>query len=186
MWRKKLNLPGFGEQAVARKDGSKAPLKRFDDWYAYYLSNVATQCEHLPEVTDSDRELAALPRAMKPLEPVLTAEQCAQVEALLSRGGYYEKSDKYNGDILSQRRRKNSFRSLILLSQLRSIASAGKPIPVFRSMRSRSSSTAISGKSIGTKINIRWSYLLINRSSDLIIPGSLTTAIKSLRRTSFT
>lgn len=98
---KKLNLPGFGEQAVAKKDGTKASLKRFDDWYAYYLSNVASQCEHLPKVTDSDRELAALPRAMKPLETVLTPEECAQVEALLSRGGYYEKSEKYNGDFLA-------------------------------------------------------------------------------------
>ncbi|WP_304468321.1 molybdopterin-dependent oxidoreductase [uncultured Parasutterella sp.] len=98
---KKLNLPGFGEGAVPVKEGGKAALKRFDDWYAYYLSNVASQCGSLPKVTDSDRELAALPRAMKPLQNILSAKQCEQVEALLSRGGYYEKSEKYDGDFLA-------------------------------------------------------------------------------------
>lgn len=98
---KLMNLPGFGNAVIATKENSKAPLRSFDDWYAYYLSNVASQCENLPKVSDTDRELASLPRAMEPLRSILTARQCEQVEALLSRGGYYDKSEKYKDDFLA-------------------------------------------------------------------------------------
>lgn len=97
---KKMNLPGFGAGAVTTKDGKKVNLSKFDEWYAYYLSNVSSQCAALPKVTDSDRKLAALDRAMKPLSNILTSDQVKDVEALLSRGGYYDKSEKYDGDFL--------------------------------------------------------------------------------------
>lgn len=61
---------GIQRTSRRKKDGSKAPLKRFDDWYAYYLSNVATQCEHLPQVTVPDHANWRLCRGQWPLEPV--------------------------------------------------------------------------------------------------------------------
>ena len=97
----RLNLPGFGKGVISRKDGRKVDLKNYDDWYGYYLSNVASQCASLPKVNDEDRKLAALDRAMTPLKEILTGEELAQVEALLSRGGYYEKQKKYDGDFLA-------------------------------------------------------------------------------------
>lgn len=44
-----MKLPGFGKGAIAKKDGGKADLLTYDDWYARYLSNVAEQCANLPK-----------------------------------------------------------------------------------------------------------------------------------------
>ncbi|GIU37870.1 molybdopterin dinucleotide binding domain-containing protein [Shewanella colwelliana] len=95
-----LNLPGFGKGALSRNDGNKADLLTFEDWHARYLANVASQCEHLPKVTDEDRLWAGLDYAMKPLQPRLTATEASQVEALLSRGGYYVDDARYDGEFV--------------------------------------------------------------------------------------
>ena len=96
-----MKLPGFGKNAISKKDGSKADLLAFDAWYACYLSNVAEQCANLPKVTDSDRLYAGLDRAMKMVAPYLSKAEASKVEALLSRGGYYDKPDRYNGNFMS-------------------------------------------------------------------------------------
>ncbi|MCG9714738.1 tetrathionate reductase subunit TtrA [Shewanella insulae] len=96
----RLNLPGFGKGALATSDGRKVDLLTFEDWHARYLANVAAQCEQLPKVTEEDRLWAGLDYAMKPLKPRLTAEEAAKVEALLSRGGYYQDDERYEGDFI--------------------------------------------------------------------------------------
>lgn len=95
-----MKLPGFGKGAIAKKDGGKADLLTYDDWYARYLSNVAEQCANLPKVTASDRKFAGLDRAMKMVSPRLTKAEAAKVEALLSRGGYYDEPERYNGNFM--------------------------------------------------------------------------------------
>ncbi len=95
-----MKLPGFGKNAIACKAGGKADLTSFDDWYARYLSNVAEQCANLPKVTDADRRFAGLERAMKMVAPRLTKAEAAKVEALLSRGGYYDEPARYNGNFM--------------------------------------------------------------------------------------
>lgn len=96
-----MKLPGFGRGAIARKDGKKVDLMSFDDWHARYLSNVAEQLPNLPKVTDEDRRFAGLERAMKFFEGRLTSEEAGRVEALLSRGGYYDHQDRYNGEFMA-------------------------------------------------------------------------------------
>ena len=96
-----MKLPGFGKGAIPKKDGTKADLLSFDDWHARYLSNVAEQCEALPKVTDEDRVFAGLDRAMKMVAPRLSNSEAGKVEALLSRGGYSDTKDRYNGDFMA-------------------------------------------------------------------------------------
>lgn len=96
-----LKLPGFGKGAIPVKDGKPVDLLCFDDWYARYLSNVAEQCAALPKVTDEDRAFTGLDRAMKFVAPRLTKAQAAKVEALLSRGGYYDRADRYEGNFMA-------------------------------------------------------------------------------------
>ncbi len=95
-----MKLPGFGKGAIETNDGRKADLLTFEDWHAKYLANVASQCENLPKVTAEDREWAGLDYAMKPLKPKLTSAEAAQVEALLSRGSYYQETPRYDGDFV--------------------------------------------------------------------------------------
>ncbi len=95
-----LKLPGFGKGAIPVKDGKPADLLSFDDWHVRYLSNVAEQCPALPKVTEEDRAFAGLTRAMKFVSPRLSKEQAAKVEALLSRGGYYDRAPRYEGNFM--------------------------------------------------------------------------------------
>lgn len=95
-----MQLPGFGKGAISHEGGAKADLLCFEDWHAKYLANVASQCEQLPAVTAEDRQWAGLEYAMKPLTPKLTANEAIEVEALLSRGGYYVADERYDGDFV--------------------------------------------------------------------------------------
>ena len=92
-----MKLPGFGRASIPVKGGKAADLLSYDDWAVRYLSNVAEQCGALPPVTASDREWAGLKRAMTFVKPRLTGAQASKVEALLSRGGYYEDAGRYEG-----------------------------------------------------------------------------------------
>ncbi|WP_417348946.1 molybdopterin-dependent oxidoreductase [Ferrimonas sp.] len=96
-----MDLPGFGKGAIPAADGRKVDLLTFEDWHSRYLANIAGQCSKLPEVSDEDREWAALEYSMAPLRPRLTGEEVAKVEALLSRGGYYEEAERYDGDFIN-------------------------------------------------------------------------------------
>ena len=93
-----MKLPGFGKNAIQTADARKVDLLTFEDWHARYMANVAIQCSTLPNVSNEDREWASLDYSMKPLRPLLTADEASKVEALLSRGGYYESADKYKGE----------------------------------------------------------------------------------------
>ena len=95
-----MQLPGFGKQAISTTDGRKVDLLSFDDWNACYLANIANKCSNLPHVSDEDRRWAGLDYAMKSLKPRLLAHEAAKVEALLSRGGYYEEDDRYDGEYI--------------------------------------------------------------------------------------
>lgn len=95
-----LKLPGFGKGAIPRKDGKSVDLLSYEDWAVRYLSNVAEQCQNLPKVTESDRIFAGLHWAMKEVTPRLTPMEAKRVEALLSRGGYYDYMNKYSGNFM--------------------------------------------------------------------------------------
>lgn len=95
-----MDLPGFGKGAIPTADGRKVDLLVFEDWHARYLANAAAQCARLPKVSDEDREWAGLAYSMQPLRPRLRPQEAAKVEALLSRGGYYEKAERYEGDFI--------------------------------------------------------------------------------------
>ncbi|MBR9728164.1 molybdopterin dinucleotide binding domain-containing protein [Shewanella intestini] len=98
----KMKLPGFGKDALKTKNGGTADLLCFEDWHARYLANVAEQCGQLPTVTAEDREWAGLDYAMAPIKTRLTADEAAKVEALLSRGGYYEAPEtRYTGEFMT-------------------------------------------------------------------------------------
>ena len=96
-----LGLPGFGKGVIPTANGGKADLECFDDWHVRYLANVASQFNDLPVVTDEDRRFAGLNRAMKMVSPYLTPAEASRVEALLSRGGYYTRGNKYDGDFIA-------------------------------------------------------------------------------------
>lgn len=92
-----MKLPGFGKGAIPVKNGKAVDLLSYDDWAVRYMSNVAEQCAHLPMVTAEDRKFAALDRADAMIGTRITAKQKDAVDALLSRGGYYEADDRYSG-----------------------------------------------------------------------------------------
>lgn len=96
-----LGLPGFGKGSIPVTDGPAKDLLAYEDWHACYLANVAAQCSELPAVTDEDREWAGLERAMAPLAGKLTSTEYQQVEALFSRGGYYDPSPTFDGEFFA-------------------------------------------------------------------------------------
>lgn len=96
----RMKLPGFGKGAIPVKDSAAVDLATFDDWHTRYMANIAAQCENLPEVTDEDRQFAGLDRAMKMVAPHVTEDEAKQIESLLSRGGYYDHAERYDGEFM--------------------------------------------------------------------------------------
>lgn len=96
-----LKLPGFGKGAIPTKDGRRCDLFTAEDWHPRYIANVALQLKNLPEVNQKDRELAGLERAMKMVSPKVTKAEACMIEALFSRGGYYEPRHRYQGEFMN-------------------------------------------------------------------------------------
>ncbi|MBR9728151.1 molybdopterin dinucleotide binding domain-containing protein [Shewanella intestini] len=96
---KKLKLKGFGDKAIKKSDGSYVDLHSEAQWASYCLANCASNIgEKLPKASARDLELTATKYSMRNIYSNITPSEAKLVERLLSRGGYYDESPRYNGE----------------------------------------------------------------------------------------
>lgn len=92
---KALNLPGFGDNAIADNDGNTYPLNTAEDYYLRVAANTAFMGEKPgPEAKEADIRLSGVDRIMPVMQQVLKAEEISRVAYLFSRGGRFAPYEK--------------------------------------------------------------------------------------------
>ena len=100
---KKLNLPGFGENAIVGNDGKKYPLNRPQDFYIRAFENIALDKNGVPDITDEEIKLASLEPYIKTLQNI-SGENWRKTAYVMARGGRFEsKEDGYKEDKLAHK-----------------------------------------------------------------------------------
>ncbi|MFT0211558.1 molybdopterin dinucleotide binding domain-containing protein [Pseudomonas sp. F1_0610] len=91
---KRLNLPGFGENAIPDAQGNLHPLNRAEDFYLRAAANVAFQGKPLPIAHAEDIKYGSVERLLPMIERTLKAEERGPVTYMYSRGGRFEDYDQ--------------------------------------------------------------------------------------------
>lgn len=87
---KRMQLPGFGENAIADNDGVTWALNRAEDYYLRVAANIAfTGQAPLPAATDQDVALSGVDRIFPAIKQSLKADEILPVAFLYSRGGRF-------------------------------------------------------------------------------------------------
>lgn len=86
----KLQLPGFGENAVKAADGSLHPLTRAADYSLYGAANVAYLGKAVADINAEDMYLSGVSRIQSELNTRLKPDEVKKVSYLFARGGRFE------------------------------------------------------------------------------------------------
>ncbi|MFW5692530.1 MAG: molybdopterin dinucleotide binding domain-containing protein, partial [Chloroflexota bacterium] len=101
---KELNLPGFGDDAIADADGNLYPLHHPEDYFLRAFANTAFDGEPVPEASEDDMRYTNVERLSDMLQRTLRPDEWRRVAYILARGGRFEPGDKaYDGDFLAWR-----------------------------------------------------------------------------------
>lgn len=97
---KKLNLPGFGKNAIKGNDGQMHSFDKPSDFYLRVFENIALDGEGVPDISDEELKLANLQGYEEELKRVC-GENWRKTAYCMARGGRYEdKSESYKGEKL--------------------------------------------------------------------------------------
>lgn len=96
---KRMNLPGFGKDALADADGNRYDFDRPEDYYLRAAANIAFQGTPLPKASAEDIIAGGVEPLMGRISSILKAEEVGRVAHLYSRGGRFEDANEsYQGD----------------------------------------------------------------------------------------
>ena len=96
---KKLDLPGFGDNAIPGADGKVYPLNRAEDFFLRAAANVAMMGKPLPSASEDDIVAGGIEPLMERIQSTVAEDEVGPVAHLYSRGGRFEPmSNAYDGD----------------------------------------------------------------------------------------
>lgn len=95
----KLDLPGFGDNAIPGADGKVYPLNRAEDFYLRAAANVAMAGKPLPSASEDDIVAGGIEPLMPRIRETLAEDEVGPVAHLYTRGGRFESmANAYKGD----------------------------------------------------------------------------------------
>ncbi len=101
---KRLDLPGFGDQAIPAADNKLHPLNTPEDFFLRVFANVAFAGKGVPSAAEEDLRLTGVENYLPQLKSILAAEEWPKVAYAMARGGRFEPANKaYEGDWLAHR-----------------------------------------------------------------------------------
>ncbi|RXJ97405.1 tetrathionate reductase subunit TtrA [Malaciobacter molluscorum] len=104
---KKLNLPGFGKNAIKGKNKKTYSLDKPEDFYIRAFENIAMDKTPVPDISDEEIKLAALEPYVNTLKRIC-GKNWRKTAFVMSRGGRFEdKKAGYKDDKLSHPYTKN-------------------------------------------------------------------------------
>lgn len=98
---KRLDLPGFGDNAIKGADGKMHGLNRAEDFYLRAAANIAMVGKPLADAVEEDITASGIEPLMDRIKSTVSAEEAGPVAQLYSRGGRFETMEKaYDGEKL--------------------------------------------------------------------------------------
>ncbi|EDE3323452.1 TPA: molybdopterin-dependent oxidoreductase [Escherichia coli] len=86
----KLNMAGFGKNAIPDSNGTLWPLEKMEDYYLKGTANVAYSGTPVSDATEDDIKIAGLEDYQKKYSSSLKSDEWRKVLFLMSRGGRFE------------------------------------------------------------------------------------------------
>jgi len=87
---KRMQLPGFGDNAIPDAQGEMHPLHRAEDYYLRIAANIAFAGQKpLPPASEQDIALSGVDRIFPAIKQTLTPQEVLPVAFLYSRGGRF-------------------------------------------------------------------------------------------------
>jgi tetrathionate reductase subunit A len=100
----RLQLPGFGDDAIPDQHGALHPLRTREDWFARVLANMAFDEEPVADADPDELAMTGVDRVLPRLRAVLRADEWPKVARILTRGGRFEPVESaYDGEGLTHR-----------------------------------------------------------------------------------
>lgn len=85
---KRLDLPGFGENAITDAQGNRYPLNRAEDYYLRMAANIAFMGKApVAEASSEDLTLTGVQRILPVISQTLKAEEVSRVAFIYSAAG---------------------------------------------------------------------------------------------------
>lgn len=101
---KKMELPGFGENAIADSAGKLYPVNTTEDFYLKAAANMAFDGSPVPESNRQELALTGVDRIMPAIERVLKPEEQMRVAYVYARGGRFADYDTgWQGDFMTKK-----------------------------------------------------------------------------------
>ncbi len=100
---KKLNLPGFGKNAIKGNDGKMHDFDKAEDFYLRAFENIAMDGKPVPDASDEEIKLASLDSFVPSLKRIC-GDNWRKTAYVMARGGRYEDyEDSYEGELISHK-----------------------------------------------------------------------------------
>lgn len=100
---KKLNLPGFGENAIKGNDGKLYAFDKAEDFYLRAFENIAMDATPVPDASDEEIQLSGIEPFVLSLKKICK-ENWRKTAYVMARGGRYEDFEKsYDGAFTAHR-----------------------------------------------------------------------------------
>ncbi|MGO1500364.1 MAG: molybdopterin dinucleotide binding domain-containing protein [Marinobacter sp.] len=98
---KRLDLPGFGDNAIKGADGRMHGLNRAEDFYLRAAANIAMAGKPLADAVAEDITASGIEPLMDQIKSTVSADEAGPVAQLYSRGGRFETMEQaYDGEKL--------------------------------------------------------------------------------------
>ncbi|WP_240532393.1 molybdopterin dinucleotide binding domain-containing protein [Moritella marina] len=96
---KKIQLGGFGDNAISDSQGNWHGIHNAEDFYLRSAANLAYVANGVPAASSEDMVLSGLERLLPDMQRVLTPEELGKVAFIFARGGRFEDAtEAYKGD----------------------------------------------------------------------------------------
>ena len=96
---KKLDLPGFGDEAIPNDKGQMLPLNDAADFFLRAIANVAYLENPVADISQEEIEMQDLEGRLGQWKDILTDEEWKKVMYVISRGGRFEEyGEGFDGD----------------------------------------------------------------------------------------
>lgn len=98
---KRLNIPGFGDEAITDVNGKTWPIHTREDYWMKAVANVAYDQDPIKAIDDEDMKLTGLNEIPKDWEESVTSEELPLVKTIMAKGGKFEPDNVYyDGDFM--------------------------------------------------------------------------------------
>jgi tetrathionate reductase subunit A len=96
---KKMQLGGFGDNAISDSQGDWHGIHNAEDFYLRAAANLAYVANGVPKASSEDMVLSGLERLLPAMQRVLTPDELGKVAFIFARGGRFENAtEAYKGE----------------------------------------------------------------------------------------